>query len=45
MIELYTHPMSPCVQKVRILLAEKGLDWQRDPYKHLSSRVAQSILR
>ena len=28
MIELYTHPMSPCAQKVRILLAEKGLDWQ-----------------
>lgn len=27
MIELYTHPMSPCAQKVRILLAEKGLDW------------------
>ena len=28
MIELYTHPMSPCAQKVRILLVEKGLDWQ-----------------
>ncbi len=27
MIELYTHPMSPCAQKVRIVLAEKGLDW------------------
>jgi len=27
MIELYTHPMSPCAQKVRILLAEKKLDW------------------
>lgn len=31
MIELYTHPMSPCAQKVRILLAEKGLDWQAHP--------------
>lgn len=27
MLELYTHPMSPCAQKVRIVLAEKGLDW------------------
>lgn len=27
MIKLYTHPMSPCAQKVRIVLAEKGLDW------------------
>ncbi len=27
MIELYTHPMSPCAQKVRILLAEKNLQW------------------
>ncbi len=25
MLELYTHPMSPCAQKVRIVLAEKGL--------------------
>lgn len=28
-LELYTHPMSPCSQKVRIVLAEKGLDWTR----------------
>ena len=28
MITLYTHPMSPCAQKVRIVLAEKGLNWQ-----------------
>ena len=27
MLELYTHPMSPCAQKVRIVLAEKDLDW------------------
>ena len=27
MLELYTHPMSPCAQKVRIVLAEKGLPW------------------
>ncbi len=26
-ITLYTHPMSPCAQKVRIVLAEKGLPW------------------
>lgn len=25
---LYTHPMSPCAQKVRIVLAEKSLPWQ-----------------
>ena len=24
-ITLYTHPMSPCSQKVRIILAEKNL--------------------
>ena len=29
MLELYTHPMSPCAQKVRIVLAEKGLDWTK----------------
>lgn len=28
MITLYTHPMSPCAQKVRIVLAEKQLTWQ-----------------
>jgi len=28
MLELYTHPMPPCAQKVRIVLAEKGLDWR-----------------
>jgi glutathione S-transferase len=28
MIELYTHPMSPCAQKVRIVLAEKSLPWK-----------------
>ncbi len=27
MITLYTHPMSPCAQKVRITLAEKGLSY------------------
>ena len=27
MLELYTHPMSPCAQKVRIVLAEKRLEW------------------
>lgn len=29
MLEIYTHPMSPCAQKVRILLAEKNLDWKK----------------
>lgn len=29
MLELHTHPMSPCAQKVRLVLAEKGLDWTR----------------
>lgn len=27
MLKLYTHPMSPCAQKVRIVLAEKRLEW------------------
>ena len=31
MIELYTHPMSPCAQKVRLVLAEKRLDWLARP--------------
>ncbi len=29
MLELYTNPMSPCAQKVRIVLAEKGLEWTK----------------
>ena len=28
-ITLYTHPMSPCSQKVRIILAEKNLGWDK----------------
>lgn len=28
MLTLYTHPMSPCAQKVRILLSEKNLEWK-----------------
>lgn len=28
-LQLYTHPMSPCSQKVRIVLAEKGLTWDK----------------
>lgn len=31
MLELYTHPMSPCAQKVRLVLAEKGIDWTPRP--------------
>lgn len=33
MLALYTHPMSPCAQKVRIVLAEKGLEWEK---RHVS---------
>lgn len=29
MLTLYTHPMSPCSQKVRIVLTEKGLPWDK----------------
>ena len=29
MLELYTHPMSPCAQKVRIVLAEKDINWTK----------------
>lgn len=28
-LKLYTHPMSPCAQKVRIVLTEKNLEWQK----------------
>jgi glutathione S-transferase len=28
-IQLYTHPMSPCSQKVRIVLAEKNISWEK----------------
>ena len=28
-MELYTHPLSPASQKVRLVLAEKGLQWDR----------------
>jgi glutathione S-transferase len=29
MMELYTHPFSPASQKVRLVLAEKALAWER----------------
>lgn len=29
MLTLYTHPMSPCAQKVRIVLTEKDLEWEK----------------
>ncbi len=29
MLTLYTHPMSPCSQKVRIVLTEKDLEWEK----------------
>ena len=28
-IQLYTHPMSPCSQKVRIILSEKNVSWEK----------------
>jgi glutathione S-transferase len=28
MLKLYNHPISTCSQKVRVVLAEKGLDWE-----------------
>jgi glutathione S-transferase len=28
-MKLYSHPLSPASQKVRLVLAEKGLDWER----------------
>ena len=31
MIELYDHPISPCAQKVRLVLAEKSIDYQLNP--------------
>lgn len=31
MIELYDHPVSPCAQKVRLVLAEKNIDYQLNP--------------
>lgn len=29
-LQLYTHPMSPCSQKVRIILSEKALEWEKN---------------
>lgn len=29
MLELYPHPQPPCAQKVKIVLAEKGLVWTK----------------
>lgn len=31
MIELYDHPVSPCAQKVRLVLAEKAIDYEIRP--------------
>ena len=31
MIELYDHPVSPCAQKVRLVLAEKAVDFELRP--------------
>jgi glutathione S-transferase len=37
MLELYTHPQSPCAQKVKIVSAEKGLAWTKH-YVNLSEK-------
>ena len=39
MIQLYHNDMSSCAQKVRIVLAEKGLEWESH---HLSLREGES---
>ena len=39
MIQLYHNDMSSCAQKVRIVLAEKGLEWKGH---HLSLRDGES---
>ena len=41
MLELYTHPMSPCAQKVRIVLAEKGLQWTMVMRPRLMEKTAE----
>ena len=41
MLELYTHPMSPCSQKVRIVLAEKDLDWEK---RHVNLAEKENLL-
>ena len=40
MLELYTHPMSPCAQKVRIVLAEKGLEWHK---RHVNLQEKENL--
>jgi len=40
MLELYTHPQSPCAQKCRIVLAEKGLEWTKH---HIELRDKQNL--
>ena len=42
MLELYHSPMSPCAQKVRTVLAEKGLEWKSH---HLDLRGTGDNLR
>jgi len=39
-LELYTHPMSPCAQKVRLVLAEKGLQWTKH---HVNLQEKQNL--
>ncbi len=40
MLELYTHPMSPCAQKVRIVLAEKNLEWTK---RHVNLQEKENL--
>lgn len=40
MIELYHNDMSTCAQKVRIVLAEKGLEWEG---RHMNLRAGDTV--
>ena len=42
MLELYTHPMSPCAQKVRLVLAEKGPRMDQTPCQSSGQREPES---
>jgi len=48
-IELYDHPISPCAQKVRLVLAEKSIDYKINPVdlaakQNLTSTVICELL-
>ena len=39
MIELHDHPVSPCAQKVRLVLAEKGIEFESHLLTWQPSRI------